>query len=30
MLRPGEPGFESDTGKLKIGDGTKTWNELGY
>lgn len=30
ILRPGEPGFESDTGKLKIGDGTKTWNELGY
>ena len=30
ILRPGEPGFETDTGKLKIGDGTKAWGELGY
>ena len=29
-LRPGEPGFETDTGKLKIGDGNKAWIELGY
>lgn len=29
-LREGEPGFESDTGKLKIGDGVKTWSQLGY
>jgi hypothetical protein len=29
-LRPGEPGFETDTGRIKIGDGIKTWNELGY
>lgn len=30
ILLPGEPGFEIDTGKLKIGDGVKTWIELGY
>lgn len=30
ILKPGEPGFETDTGKLKIGDGKKTWIELGY
>lgn len=24
----GEPGYESDTGKLKIGDGTSTWGDL--
>ena len=30
ILQPGEPGFETDTGKLKIGDGKKTWIELGY
>lgn len=29
-LRNGEPGFEEDTGKLKIGDGVKRWNELPY
>jgi hypothetical protein len=30
ILRGNEPGFESDTGKLKIGDGTKTWSQLSY
>lgn len=30
LLNPGEPGFEIDTGKLKIGDGTHYWNELPY
>lgn len=30
VLRQGEPGFELDTGKLKIGNGTDNWNELPY
>lgn len=30
ILDVGEPGFENDTGRLKIGDGYKTWTELGY
>lgn len=30
VLGPGEPGFELDTGKLKIGNGTTPWNELPY
>jgi len=30
VLRPGEPGVESDTGKLKIGNGISRWSELGY
>jgi hypothetical protein len=30
VLRVGEPGFETDTGKLKIGDGTTAWNSLVY
>lgn len=30
ILLPGEPGFETDTGKLKIGDGTNPWNALEY
>jgi len=30
VLREGEPVFEADTGKLKIGDGVKTWSQLGY
>lgn len=30
VLRLGEPGYEKDTGKLKIGDGTTPWNSLGY
>lgn len=29
-LAAGEAGFESDTGKLKIGDGTTAWTSLGY
>jgi hypothetical protein len=30
ILQPGEPGFEIDTGNLKIGDGLKSWNDLSY
>lgn len=30
ILKQGEPGFEYDTGKLKIGDGIKHWLELDY
>jgi hypothetical protein len=30
VLGSGEPGFESDTNKLKLGDGTSTWTALGY
>ena len=30
VLSLGEPGVETDTGKMKIGDGTKTWNLLDY
>lgn len=30
VLAAGEPGFETDTGKLKIGNGTNTWATLGY
>ena len=30
ILRPGEPGFELDTGKLKIGNGSTNWNNLEY
>lgn len=29
-LRAGEPGFERDTNKLKVGDGQTAWNDLGY
>lgn len=29
-LQYGEPGYEKDTGKLKIGDGIHAWNELPY
>lgn len=29
-LAEGEPGFETDTRKLKIGDGTTPWNSLPY
>ena len=29
-LATGEAGFESDTGKLKIGDGSTAWTSLGY
>lgn len=30
VLRLGEPGYEKDTGKLKIGDGITGWNNLSY
>lgn len=30
VLLKGEMGIEVDTGKIKIGDGTKAWNELNY
>lgn len=30
VLAEGEPGFESDTGKLKIGNGIDAWNLLPY
>lgn len=30
VLKPGEVGIETDTSKMKIGDGTKTWAELKY
>ena len=30
ILRQGEPGFEYDTGKLKIGDGFTPWTKLPY
>lgn len=30
ILSDGEPGYESDTGKLKIGDGATRWLGLGY
>lgn len=30
ILREGEPGFELDTGLLKIGDGSGHWNDLKY
>ena len=30
VLRQGEPGFEYDTGKLKIGDGFTPWLALPY
>lgn len=29
-LAQGEPGFETDTGLLKIGDGTTAWAALSY
>ena len=29
-MRQGEPGYELDTGKLKIGDGMTPWNTLEY
>jgi hypothetical protein len=29
-LASGEWGFESDTGKVKIGNGSSAWNSLGY
>ena len=30
ILNPGEPGFEMDTFKLKIGNGSTSWKELPY
>lgn len=30
VLGSGEPGFETDTGKFKIGDGSNTWSVLQY
>lgn len=30
LLLDGEPGFEIDTLRLKIGDGKTTWNDLPY
>jgi len=30
VLAAGESGYETDTNKLKIGDGTTAWNSLGY
>lgn len=30
VLASGEPGFETDTGKLKIGNGTDAWDALPY
>ena len=30
VLKQGEPGFEYDTNKLKIGDGSTAWNLLPY
>ena len=30
ILKQGEPGFEYDTGKLKIGDGVTAWSSLKY
>lgn len=29
-LAAGEVGFETDTGKIKVGDGTSAWSALGY
>ncbi len=29
-LAAGEPGYETDTGKIKIGDGSTAWNSLAY
>lgn len=30
ILLEGEPGFETDTGRFKIGDGSTKWEELEY
>ena len=30
LLKAGEPGFELDTNRLKIGDGITLWNDLLY
>jgi hypothetical protein len=30
VLLAGEPGTETDTGQMKIGDGVRTWSQLPY
>lgn len=30
VLGAGEPGYETDTGKIKYGDGTTAWTSLAY
>ena len=30
LLALGEPGYETDTGKFKVGDGTRNWTNLPY
>lgn len=30
ILLAGEPGVETDTGQMKIGDGVRTWSQLPY
>ena len=30
ILKPGEPGVATDTGKFKVGDGVTRWNDLPY
>lgn len=30
VLGAGEPGYETNTGKLKVGNGTTPWNSLAY
>jgi len=30
VLAEGEPGYETDTGRWKIGDGVTAWNSLNY
>lgn len=30
VLEPGEPGYEMDTGRLKVGNGLASWNNLPY
>lgn len=30
VLANGEQGYETNTGKMKIGDGIKPWNQLAY
>lgn len=30
VLAAGEPGYETDTGKVKVGDGVTAWNQLVY
>lgn len=30
VLAVGEPGMETDTSRIKVGNGTLTWNDLPY